>query len=105
MSEAKTSTTLSKAGEVRDRHRQFLFPCAPPYYQNPLVLVRGEGAVVEDAEGRKFLDLFSGILTTSVGHCHPEVVERVLRETRIALPKRERFTVDASWYRLQLSRR
>ena len=34
-----------------------------------------------------------------------EVVERVLRESRIALPKRERFTVDASWHRLQLSRR
>ena len=80
MSEAKTSTTLSKAGEVRDRHRQFLFPCAPPYYQDPLVLVRGEGAVVEDTEGRKFLDLFSGILTTSVGHCHPEVVARVRQQ-------------------------
>ncbi|MEE2839233.1 MAG: aspartate aminotransferase family protein [Acidobacteriota bacterium] len=83
MSEAKTSTTLSKAGEVRDRHRQFLFPCAPPYYQDPLVLVRGEGAVVEDAEGRKFLDLFSGILTTSVGHCHPEVVERVRQQVGV----------------------
>ena len=34
-----------------------------------------------------------------------EVVERVLKERRVALPKRERFTVDASWYRLQLSRR
>ena len=83
MSEAKTSTTLGKAGEVRDRHRQFLFPCAPPYYQDPLVLVRGEGAVVEDAEGRKFLDLFSGILTTSVGHCHPEVVERVRQQVGV----------------------
>ena len=83
MSEAKTSTILSKAGEVRDRHRQFLFPCAPPYYQDPLVLVRGEGAVVEDAEGRKFLDLFSGILTTSVGHCHPEVVERVRQQVGV----------------------
>jgi hypothetical protein len=34
-----------------------------------------------------------------------EVVERGLKESRIALPKRERFTVDASWHRLQLSRR
>ena len=77
MSETKTSSSLSKTDEVRTRHRQFLFPCAPPYYQDPLVLVRGKGTVVEDAEGREFLDLFSGILTTSVGHCHPEVVERV----------------------------
>jgi 4-aminobutyrate aminotransferase len=77
MSKAETSSTASKSEEVRTRHRQFLFPCAPPYYQDPLVLVRGEGAFVEDAEGRQFLDLFSGILTTSVGHCHPEVVARV----------------------------
>jgi len=83
MSVSKTSTTLSKTGEVRDRHRQFLFPCGPPYYQDPLVLVRGEGTMVEDAEGRKYLDLFSGILTTSVGHCHPEVVERVRRQVGV----------------------
>ena len=30
-----------------------------------------------DSEGREFLDFFSGILTTAVGHCHPDVVERV----------------------------
>jgi 4-aminobutyrate aminotransferase len=39
--------------------------------------------VVEDAKGRKFLDLFSGILTTSVGHCHPEVVERVRQQVGV----------------------
>ena len=80
MPDAKTSTMTSKAEEVKAKQRQFLFPCAPPYYQDPLVLVRGKGAVVEDAEGREFLDLFSGILTTSVGHCHPEVVERVRQQ-------------------------
>jgi 4-aminobutyrate aminotransferase-like enzyme len=30
-----------------------------------------------DAEGREYLDFFAGILTTSVGHCHPEVNARV----------------------------
>ena len=80
MPDAKTSTMTSKAEEVKAKQRQFFFPCAPPYYQDPLVLVRGKGAVVEDAEGREFLDLFSGILTTSVGHCHPEVVERVRQQ-------------------------
>jgi alanine-glyoxylate transaminase/(R)-3-amino-2-methylpropionate-pyruvate transaminase len=83
MSNAKTSTMIGKAEEVKTKQRQFLFPCAPPYYQDPLVLVRGEGAFVEDAEGRKFLDLFSGILTTSVGHCHPEVVERVRQQVSV----------------------
>jgi 4-aminobutyrate aminotransferase len=41
------------------------------------VLVEGRGSRVVDAEGREFLDLFAGILTTSIGHSHPEVTERV----------------------------
>jgi 4-aminobutyrate aminotransferase len=40
-------------------------------------LVEGQGARVIDSEGDEFLDFFSGILTTALGHCHPEVVERV----------------------------
>ena len=35
---------------------------------------------VWDAEGRQYLDFFAGILTTAVGHCHPEVVERVQQQ-------------------------
>jgi 4-aminobutyrate aminotransferase-like enzyme len=69
-------TTASPA-EVRRGSAEFLFPCETRLYDEPLVLARGEGTWVEDADGRTYLDLFSGILTTSVGHCHPEVVERV----------------------------
>jgi 4-aminobutyrate aminotransferase len=32
---------------------------------------------VWDADGREYLDFFSGILTTAVGHCHPEVTARI----------------------------
>jgi 4-aminobutyrate aminotransferase len=62
---------------VKADHREYLFPCAPPLYEDPLVLVEGRGTVVVDSEGREFLDFFSGILTSSIGHCHPDVVERV----------------------------
>ncbi len=62
---------------VRQGHEEFIFPCCAPYYREPLVLVRGEGVFVEDADGREYLDGFSGILTTSLGHCHPEVVARI----------------------------
>jgi 4-aminobutyrate aminotransferase len=65
------------AADVKTGRRDFLFPCAPPYYGDPLVLVEAHGVNVVDAEGREFLDFFSGILTTGLGHCHPEVVERV----------------------------
>jgi len=65
------------AGAVAAGSREFLFKCAQPSYADPILMVRAEGAKVWDAAGREYLDFFSGILTTSVGHCHPEVVERV----------------------------
>ena len=71
------ATLETNAEAVKADREEFLFPCAPPYYEDPLVLVEGHGVTAIDAEGREFLDLFSGILTTGLGHCHPEVVEHV----------------------------
>ena len=47
------------------------------YYEEPIELVSGEGRYVVDREGRRYLDFFGGILTTSVGHAIPEVVEAI----------------------------
>jgi 4-aminobutyrate aminotransferase len=80
MSKASGTTTMTRSQQVQYDHRQFLFPCAPPLYDDPLVLVEGRGSTVTDAEGREYLDFFSGILTTSVGHCHPVVVERACEQ-------------------------
>jgi acetylornithine/N-succinyldiaminopimelate aminotransferase len=44
------------------------------YKQQPIVLVRGRGTRVWDADGREYLDLLGGIATCALGHCHPEVV-------------------------------
>jgi 4-aminobutyrate aminotransferase len=49
-------------------------------YQQPLLLERGEGMFVWDADGNRYLDCFGGVLTTSVGHARPEVVEAVSRQ-------------------------
>jgi 4-aminobutyrate aminotransferase-like enzyme len=73
-------TAPSLAEQVKAGNREFLFPCETRLYEDPLVLVEGKGVWVKDAEGRQFLDLFSGILTTSVGHCNPEVVDRVQQQ-------------------------
>ena len=74
---AHETAVESTAAATRDAHRRYLFPCAPPMYEEPLVLTRGSGVWVEDADGRAYLDCYAGILTTALGHCHPEVVERV----------------------------
>lgn len=47
----------------------------------PLVVNRGEGMVIEDVDGNRFLDFMSGIAVTLTGHCHPEVVARIRGQT------------------------
>jgi acetylornithine/N-succinyldiaminopimelate aminotransferase len=47
----------------------------PNYRQAPVVLVRGRGSRVWDAEGREYLDAIAGIATCALGHCHPALVE------------------------------
>jgi 4-aminobutyrate aminotransferase len=39
----------------------------------PLVVARGQGMVIEDVDGNRFLDFAAGISTVSTGHCHPDV--------------------------------
>lgn len=74
-----TSRTEQETGadRVKADYKQLFFPCGPPLYEDPLILTEGRGAHVIDSEGDDYLDFFSGILTTSVGHCHPDVVERL----------------------------
>jgi 4-aminobutyrate aminotransferase-like enzyme len=71
------TTHVDLTNAVKADWREFIIPAAPPYYKEPLVLVEGSGSTVIDAEGQEYLDFFCGILTTGVGHCHPEVTERV----------------------------
>ncbi|WP_434380674.1 aspartate aminotransferase family protein [Melittangium boletus] len=47
------------------------------YKQQPIVLERGLGSRVWDADGREYLDLLGGIATCGLGHCNPEVVAAV----------------------------
>jgi alanine-glyoxylate transaminase/(R)-3-amino-2-methylpropionate-pyruvate transaminase len=75
------ATIATLTGDVKAGHDQYLFPAVKPYYRDPLVIAEASGVDVIDTEGRRYLDFFAGILTTSVGHCHPEVVDRVREQT------------------------
>jgi acetylornithine/N-succinyldiaminopimelate aminotransferase len=50
------------------------------YTRLPLVAVRGEGPYIWDADGRRYLDLFSGWAVTGVGHCHPRLAEAIAKQ-------------------------
>src|SRR5437762_3081769 len=68
--------------ETLRKHREYLFPAVATYYQEPLVLVRGEGMYVWDEAGERYLDGWGGVLTVSVGHANPRVVEAVVEQVR-----------------------
>ncbi|MBZ5726255.1 MAG: acetyl ornithine aminotransferase family protein [Acidobacteriia bacterium] len=46
----------------------------------PLVAERGEGAIVQDVDGNRFLDFNAGIAVVATGHCHPRVVEAIQKQ-------------------------
>jgi acetylornithine/N-succinyldiaminopimelate aminotransferase len=49
----------------------------PTYARFPVTFVRGEGTRLWDADGHEYLDFLAGISVSSVGHCHPAVVDAV----------------------------
>ena len=65
------------SAEIVHGQREYLLPSMLHMSSEPLSLVEGKGVRVKDAEGREYLDLFAGILTTSVGHCNPRVNDAV----------------------------
>ncbi len=47
------------------------------YARNPVLFVRGEGAVLWDGNGKEYLDFLGGIAVVLVGHCHPHVAQAI----------------------------
>ncbi|MCW5979811.1 MAG: acetyl ornithine aminotransferase family protein [Bryobacteraceae bacterium] len=64
-----------KARAIVERDAAVLSPSYTRSY--PLVVKRGEGAMVEDVDGNRFLDFNAGIAVAATGHCHPEVVKSI----------------------------
>jgi 4-aminobutyrate aminotransferase len=69
-----------RAAEVIERDSRVLSPSYTRCY--PLVAARGEGAMIEDVDGNRFLDFNAGIAVNSTGHCHPKVVEAIGEQSR-----------------------
>lgn len=78
-------TPQAYAGPSRDEvialRKQYVSPGVITYYREPLMVVEGHMQYVWDETGKRYLDAFAGIVTVSVGHCHPKVVEKVRAQT------------------------
>ncbi|MDQ2918618.1 MAG: aminotransferase class III-fold pyridoxal phosphate-dependent enzyme [Verrucomicrobiota bacterium] len=71
------------ADEVLAQRKKFLNPGIFLYYKKPLMIVEGKMQYVWDETGRRYLDALGGIVTVSVGHCHPEMVEVARRQNEL----------------------
>jgi len=68
------------ASELLARHKEVMPSWLLLYYDEPIELVRGEGARVWDAAGKEYLDFFGGIVTTISGHVVPKIVEALTEQ-------------------------
>jgi 4-aminobutyrate aminotransferase len=73
--EIKTPLPGPKAKAIIERDAAFVSPSYTRDY--PLVIARGEGALVEDVDGNVFLDCAAGIAVNSTGVSHPDVVRAI----------------------------
>ncbi len=64
-----------RARAIIARDQAFAAPCYIKEY--PLVIARGEGTMVEDVDGNRFLDFMAGIAVCSTGYSHPAVVKAI----------------------------
>ncbi len=63
-----------------DRRRRNFGAASVLFYDEPIEMVRAEGAYMTAADGRRYLDMYNNV--PSVGHCHPDVVNAVAEQAR-----------------------
>jgi alanine-glyoxylate transaminase / (R)-3-amino-2-methylpropionate-pyruvate transaminase len=66
--------------ELIAMRKQFTNPAVYTIYREPLLIVEGHMQYLYDETGRRYLDCLAGIVTVSVGHCHPQFVKRVTEQ-------------------------
>ena len=77
--EIKTPLPGPKAGAVLKRREEAVPGAIKSVY--PCVIGRGEGAMLEDLDGNRFLDWVGGVGVLNIGYSHPEIVEAVKEQS------------------------
>ncbi len=73
-------------------------PLMPTYGPPSLQLVRGEGVWLWDKDGRRYLDLLSGLAVTSLGHSHPAVAEALYTQAQTLVHVSNLFGTEPGWH-------
>lgn len=69
---------MSDTAAILKRRERLLGPNMTTFYADPVHVVKGQGAWLWDADGRKYLDCYNNV--PHVGHAHPKVVEAITRQ-------------------------
>ena len=64
----------------KKKREKYLVPGVKQLFAEPPHFVRGQGQYLFDEKGQEYLDMFAGIVTVSVGHCHPKVLKRTVEQ-------------------------
>ncbi|XP_028767559.1 alanine--glyoxylate aminotransferase 2 homolog 3, mitochondrial-like isoform X1 [Neltuma alba] len=70
------------ADEILAKRKQYLSPSIFHLYKTPVNIVEGKRQYLYDEKGGRYLDAFGGIATVCCGHCHPDVVEAIVNQTK-----------------------
>ena len=76
LNEILKDLTSAKAIELEDKYG------AHNYHPLPVVLAKGEGALVWDVEGKQYFDFLSAYSAVNQGHCHPKIVEAMIDQAQ-----------------------
>jgi len=68
--------TSAQAIELEDKYG------AHNYHPLPVVLAKGEGALVWDVEGKQYFDFLSAYSAVNQGHCHPKIVGAMIEQAQ-----------------------
>src|SRR5512140_2317532 len=74
--------------QIEDAHTSGVYP------KRPLTIVRGEGAVLYDADGKRYVDCVGGQGSANLGHAHPAVVAAIREQAGVLLSCPEIFYND-----------
>nr|XP_033342712.1 alanine--glyoxylate aminotransferase 2, mitochondrial isoform X1 [Megalopta genalis] len=66
--------------EIKKAHESIVSPSLRPFYKKPLIIHEGHKQWLWDHRGKRYLDMFGGVATISVGHSHPKIVAAITEQ-------------------------
>ena len=63
--------------EVLRKKQEFISKSQFTFYKDPVLINEGSMQYLYDHTGKRYLDMAAGFATTSIGHCHPRITEKL----------------------------